>query len=49
MIRLASFILFGGCALAVAHYYGLGGAIQLLAVVGVAFGLTRILSRKRLN
>jgi hypothetical protein len=47
MIRVASLILFGGCALAVARYNGLGGTLELLLVVGLAFGLMRILSGKR--
>jgi hypothetical protein len=49
MIRLVNLVFFVGCALLVAHYYGLGSTIELLAVVAVAGGLMRVLSGKRIN
>jgi hypothetical protein len=47
MIRLVNLIFFVGCALALAHYYGWGAALQLLAAVAVALGLMRVLSSKK--
>jgi hypothetical protein len=47
MIRLVILILFLGCALAVAHYYGLGSTVQWLGAVAVAVGLMRVLSGRR--
>lgn len=49
MIRLVSLVFFVGCALGVAHHYGMGSTLQLLGVVIVATGLMRLLSTKRLN
>ena len=49
MFRLVNLIFFVGCALAVAHYSGLGSTIELLLSVSVAAGLMRILSSKRIN
>jgi hypothetical protein len=49
MIRLVNLIFFVGCALAVAHYSGLGSTVELLIAVSVAVGLMRLLSSKRLN
>jgi hypothetical protein len=49
MIRLVNLILFLGCALAIAHYYGLVSMVQLLAAVAVALGLMRVLSGKRIH
>jgi hypothetical protein len=40
-------LFFLGCALVVAHYYGIGSAIGLLAAVGVAALMMRLLSKKR--
>jgi len=48
MIRLVNLILFLGCALVIAHYYGLGSLVQLTAGVAVALGLMRMLSSKRI-
>jgi hypothetical protein len=47
MIRLVNLIFFLGCALAVAHYYGLGSTLELLAAVAV--GLMRLLSNRRVH
>jgi hypothetical protein len=47
MIRLVNLVFFVGCALLVAHYYGLGSTIELLVAVAVAVGLMRVLSKKR--
>ena len=47
MIRLVNLVFFLGCALAVAHYYGLGSMGQVLAAVAVTAGLMRLLSGKR--
>ena len=47
MIRLANLIVFGGCAVAVARYSGLGSTIELLGVVAVAAVLMRLLSSRR--
>jgi len=49
MIRLVSLMFFLGCALMVAHYYGLGSMVQLLGAVAVALGLMRVLSSKRIH
>lgn len=49
MIRMVNLMLFLGCALAVAHYYGLGSLVQLTAVVAVALGLMRVLSGRRVH
>jgi hypothetical protein len=49
MIRLVNLVFFVGCALLVAHYYGLGSTIELLVAVAVAVGLMRVLSKKRFN
>jgi hypothetical protein len=49
MFRLLNLVFFLGCALAVAHYYGLGSMLELLAVVAVALGLMRVLSGKHPN
>ncbi len=46
MIRMANLVFFMGCALVVGRYYSLGSTIELLAVVGVALGLMRLLSRR---
>jgi hypothetical protein len=46
MTKLVNLTLFLGCALAVAHYYGLGSLFQLSAGVAVALGLMRVLSSK---
>lgn len=47
MIRLVNLIFFGGCALVVARYSGLGSTVELLVAVGVAVALMRILSSRR--
>jgi len=49
MIRLMTVVIFLGCALAVAQYYGLGSTLQLLAALAVALGLMRLLSGKRVH
>jgi hypothetical protein len=49
MTRLVNLILFLGCALAVAHYYGLGSTVELLGAVAVVLGLMRVLSGRRVH
>ncbi len=47
MMKLVNLVFFLGCALVVAHYYGLGSTIELLAAVCVGIFLMRVLSRRR--
>jgi hypothetical protein len=47
MIRLVNLIVFGGCALAVAHYTGLGNTMELVGALVLAVCLMRVLSTRR--
>lgn len=49
MLKLINLIFFVGCGLAVAHYYGLGSTVELLAAVVFGVFLVRLLSSRRIN
>jgi hypothetical protein len=44
---MLSWVFFLGCAVAVAHYYAMGSAVELVGVVVVSLFLMKLLSSRR--